>query len=155
MTQSNKVLRCKMLELDVRTRDCMTDQKSLPVVPTMESCALPDGQPVNLTETDCLCRMGISIQAMLTEDCSSNSPHIDTARNVLGALSGTGPGPVPELGSVINMQVTFPESFDTTESAAVLVAFSLLAVACKNTQVSGMLIVGVTAANARDPALSK
>ena len=53
------------------------------------------------------------------------------------------------------MQVTFPESFDTTESAAVLVAFSLLAVACKNTQVSGMLIVGVTAANARDPALSK
>ena len=32
-----------------------------------------------------------------------------------------------------------------------LVAFSLLAVACKNTQVSGMLIVRATAAIATDP----
>ena len=53
------------------------------------------------------------------------------------------------------MQVTIPESVDTTESAAVLVAFSLLAVACKNTQVSGMLIVRATAAIDTDPALSQ
>ena len=70
---------------DVRARDCMKDQKSLPVVPTMESCALPGGQPVNLTETNCFCRMGVPIQAMLTEDCSSNSPYIDKCKKRTGS----------------------------------------------------------------------
>ena len=70
MTQSNKVLRCKMLEVDVRTRESMTNQKPLPVVPIMDSCALPGEQPIDLTETKGPCRMGIHIQEMLTEYCS-------------------------------------------------------------------------------------
>ena len=67
------------------------------------------------------------------------------AENILIALNGKGPGPLPELGRIEHMRVTFPGTDDTVESAFVLVAFSVLAVACRNTQVCGMLIVNAPA----------
>ena len=51
------------------------------------------------------------------------------------------------------MQIIFSESADTAENAAVLVAFSALALACKATQVCGMLVVGAAIANVAAPAL--
>ena len=74
------------------------------------------------------------------------------AENILKALSGKAPS--PDLACVEDMRVTFPETDDTTENAAVLVAFSILAVACKNTQVCGMVSVTATTANVTAPAIS-
>ena len=60
------------------------------------------------------------------------------AENILTALAGE--GPLPELGCIEDMRVTLPEIDDTAENAAVLVAFSALALACKGTKVCGMLL---------------
>ena len=70
------------------------------------------------------------------------------AENILKALSGEAPS--PDLACVEDMRVTFPETDDTTENAAVLVAFSILAVACKSTQVCSMMGTA-TAANCYSP----
>ena len=53
---------------------------------------------------------------------------------MLKALSGK--GPLPELGCIEDMRITFLEMDDTAENAAVLVAFSALGLACKAAQVS-------------------
>ena len=56
------------------------------------------------------------------------------------------------------MRIVFPDANlhlnESTEIAAVLVAFSILGVACTNTRVSGMLAVRATAPNLKAPALS-
>ena len=73
---------------------------------------------------------------------------------MLKALNGE--GALPELGCIRDMRVTFPEIEDTAETAAVLVAFSALSLACKATQVCGMLLVrATTVAHTAAPALSQ
>ena len=68
---------------------------------------------------------------------------------MLNAL--TGAKPFPTLDCIEDMRVTIPETEDTVGHAAVLVAFSALAMACKNTQVCGMLVVRATAAEVTFP----
>lgn len=57
---------------------------------------------------------------------------------MLKALSGA--GPFAQLDCIEDMRVTIPETKHTTENAAVLVAFSALATACRHVQVCGMLL---------------
>ena len=73
----------------------------------------------------------------------------ENAENMLNAL--TGAKPFPMLDCIEDMRVTIPETEDTVGNAAVLVAFSALAMACKNTQVCGMLVVRATVANVTFP----
>ena len=70
---------------------------------------------------------------------------------MLKALSGAGPS--EQLACIEDMRITIPETENTTERAAVLVAFGALATACKNTQVCGMLFVKATIAHVASPAL--
>ena len=68
---------------------------------------------------------------------------------MLAALNGA--DPFPELNCIEDMRVTMPETDNVTEKAAVLVAFSALAMACKSTQVCGMLAARATAADVASP----
>ena len=119
---------------------------------TMDSYAVHGTQPSNMK------RRNISAGwRFLFNRCSSSTAlQIDltppNAETILKALSGKAPS--PDLTCVEDMRVTFPETDDTTENAAVLVAFSILAVACKNTQVCSMMSVTATAANVTAPAIS-
>ena len=72
---TNEAMHCILQWVDFCARDCKRQQEALHLARIMYSCAIRNYQPSSLKLTICPCRMAISVQEMLKEHCSSNSPH--------------------------------------------------------------------------------
>ena len=138
-----KALHFRVQGSETCTRDYKMQQGALPLVPTVISCAMQKPllsglrvyqmhayAPAGWQFLFKRCSRSTALQIALTP---RNAEHILTAFSGMGAF--------PELDQIEDMRVTIPEADDATESATVLLAFSALALACKDTQVCSMLVV--------------
>ena len=73
--------------------DCKGSREALPLMLSMDSCALHGPQPSDVKLLDCPCRMAISVQEMLAEYCSSAGPHSRKRRKHTQSPQWHGPPP--------------------------------------------------------------
>ena len=88
---SYKALQCILRVSKTCTRDRKRQQKALPVMPNMVSCALHRPQPSGVKLLKCPCRMAVPVQEMLKEFCSSSGPLTTECREPTQSPQWRGP----------------------------------------------------------------
>ena len=90
---SNKTLQFMLQKAKRCIGDCRRQQEALPLMLSMDSCALHGPQPLDMKLLDCPCRMAVPVQEMLTEYCSSAGPHSEKRRKHTQSPQWHGPPP--------------------------------------------------------------